>query len=88
MLTEWIFGWKEVYLGYSLEKYNKVVDILINNDIKYNTDVKNQDSGAIGRGSTRGSMPMSDLNMQYSRMYSVMVKKKDYDKALYLINRN
>ena len=83
-----MFGWKQVFSGYSLDKYNKVLDALANNDIKYNTDIKNQDNGAIGRGATRASSYVSDTSMNYSKIYCVSVKKKDYDKAVFLINSN
>jgi|GEM_PF-2335552 len=81
-----MFGMKTLYVGQSLDKYNKTLDILSANNIKYKTDVAGRSSQWLGQGATRSNFAMTDANIKHDTMYEIKVKKQDYEKALYLVN--
>ncbi|MDF2544387.1 MAG: hypothetical protein K0S47_4105 [Herbinix sp.] len=76
------FNKEEVYMGYSLNDLAKVRDVLQCNKIPYSYKVMNLG----GRGLARGHHGSFGLNMDYERQYIVSVKKRDYEKASYLVN--
>ena len=71
-----IWNQKEVFMGYSLQKFNEVRNILIENKIKYKYKVVNNMSNS--RQSITGSFGES---MNYTNIYYIYVHKKDYDDA-------
>lgn len=71
-----IWNQKEVFMGYSLQKFNEVRDILVANKIKYKYRVVNHN-----RGSRRGRTGTFGENMDYSNTYYIYVHKRDYDNA-------
>ncbi len=75
-----LFNKEDVYVGYSLEQLAKVRGVLKNAGIKYSYKIVNHSGWGRGR---RGSF---GVNMDYARQYTVSVKKKDYEKAKYLVN--
>lgn len=74
---------KEVYIGYSLVDLAKVRGILKQEGIKYSYNVNSQ----LDRGGSRGHHGSLGINMNYERLYIVSVKRKDYEKAKYLVNK-
>lgn len=76
------FNKKEVYIGFSMEELAKVRAVLTQGGIKYTYDVRS----LLGRGGTRGRHGSWGVNMNVEKQYSVSVKKKDYERASYLVN--
>jgi hypothetical protein len=81
------FDKEDVYIGYSLEELSKVRDTLENEGIKYTYKIINHSGQWTGRGSTRGNRGSFGMNMDYEKQYVVSVKKSDYEKAKYLVDK-
>lgn len=79
MITIW--NQKEVFVGYSLQKFNEVRSLLDVNKIKYKYRVVNHNSAYLF-SSRRARTGTFGENMEYSNMYYVYVHKKDYDNAI------
>lgn len=71
----------DVYIGYSLEELSKVRAILKQAGIKYTYKVTDHSGWGRGRGGTFG------LNPAYQKLYTVSVRKRDFEKAKYLVNQ-
>lgn len=74
---------KDVYIGYSMADLAKIREILKQEGIKYTYDVQSQ----LNRGGARGNHGSFGMNMNYEKQYIVSVKRKDYEKARYLVNK-
>ncbi len=77
------FNKEDVYIGYSLADLSKIRGILAQEGIEYTYNIQSQ----LGRGGARGHHGNLGLNMNYEKQYTVSVKKKDYEKAQYLVNK-
>lgn len=75
------FNSEEVYIGYSMEELYKVRECLAMEHIKYKYKVINTS------GHSRGKFGSLGMNMDYIKMYYVYVKRIDYNKAKYLIDK-
>lgn len=80
-----LFNKKEVYVGYPLDKFNKIRDLLEMENIKYTYKIINHSGEWIINGTIRSQIGSRDINSQYEKLYSISVKKDDYEKANYLI---
>ncbi|HPF20718.1 MAG TPA: hypothetical protein PLC88_05215 [Syntrophomonas sp.] len=78
---------QEVYMGYSLADLAKVRQALVNEGIKYSYRVVDHSGQWAGRGTIRGNYGSMGMNMDYARQYSVAVKRKDFEKASYVVQR-
>lgn len=74
-----------VYSGFSLQNFTKVRDALSAGNVWYTTRVRNQAESLFGAGSAFGGMGNAGMNPDYTRQYEVLVKRKDAEKARYLI---
>lgn len=81
-----IFNKKDVYMGYSLDELSKIREVLHEEGIKYTYKIMNHSESWTGRGTIRGYFGSFGMNMGYEKQYIVSVKKKDYEKAKYLVN--
>lgn len=77
-----LFNKKEVYMGYSIEEVSKVINILIENNIEYEKKLIN-----LLRSDERFTLRRVGVNMNYNTQYIIYVKKCDYEKAEYIINK-
>lgn len=82
MITIW--NRKEVFVGYSLQKFNEVRNNLNINNIKYCYKIFNRNSPYLF-GSRRGRIGTFGENMEYENTYYIYVHKKDYDYAMLLL---
>lgn len=71
---------KEVFVGYSLQKFSEICKVLSVNKIKYKYKVVNRNSAGIF-DSRRAKVGSFGENMDYSNTYYVYVHKKDYENA-------
>jgi len=69
-----IWNQKEVFLGYSLQKFNEVRETLSANKIEYKYRIVNQNS-------RRKRTGIFGENQHYSSTYYIYVHKKDYEYA-------
>lgn len=75
------FNKEDVYIGYSLEDLAKVRGVLKREGIKYSYKVIDHSGN-----SARRNFGSFGLNSKYEKQYIVSVKKKDSEKAMYLVN--
>lgn len=66
------FNKEEIYAGYSIYDFSKVVDILKREGIKYSYKVVNP-----SRQRNRGKFGSFGLNSNFENLYVVKVRKKD-----------
>ncbi len=71
----------EVYLGYSLEELSKVRECLALNGIKYDYKVVSHSSHSRGRYGSFG------ININYDKQYCVYVRKRDFERAKYFVDK-
>lgn len=75
------FNKEEVYIGYSLEEFSKIREILSCHSIKYTYRVINH------TGHSRGVNGMFGVDRKFDIQYMVSVKSKDYNSAKYFANQ-
>ena len=78
---------EDVYIGYSLEELARVRQALANEGIRYSYNVVDHSGQWRGRGTIRGNYGSAGMNMNYSKQYTVSVKRKDFEKARHLVHR-
>lgn len=78
---------EDVYIGYSLEELARVRQALHNEGIRYSYNVVDHSGQWMGRGTIRGNYGSAGMNMNYSKQYTVSVKRKDFERARYLVHR-
>lgn len=81
-----LFNKREVYIGYPLDKFNKIRELLEMEKIQYTYKIINHSGEWIVNGTIRSHIGSRNINSKYERLYSISVKKVDYEKAKYLIN--
>ena len=77
-----LFNMEEVYIGYSIEDLSKIINILIENNIKY----KYKSLKRL-RSDERFSLRKVGVNMDYETQHTVSVSQSDYDEAKYFVNK-
>lgn len=77
-----LFNKKEVYMGYSIEEVSKVISILMENNIEYEKKLIN-----LLKSDERFTLRRVGLNMNYTTQYVIYVKKCDYEKTKYIIDK-
>lgn len=82
-----LFNREDVYIGYSIEDLSKVRETLEKEGIKYSHKVVNRSGQLSGRGTRRGASGSYGINMDYEKLYTVYVHRKDFEKAKHLVNR-
>lgn len=75
-----VWNQREVFVGYSMEKFSRACAILAANKIKYKYRVVRQKS-AYAFGSRRARTGTFGENEEYSNVYYVYVDKRDYENA-------
>lgn len=82
-----VFNRREVYITYSMKKQSEIRDALFNNNIDYKIKTVNRMSPSPFSIGSRGRMGSFGQNMDVNYEYTFYVKKADYDKAKYIINK-
>lgn len=72
---------REVYIGFSMKKFNEIRDILLANNIKYDYRVINHNGE-----NSRARFGSYGMNSKYEYEYYLYVHKSDYDYAYAKIN--
>lgn len=77
---------KEVYRGYSVERFNRIRDLMEQNGIRYQWDVDDRQTHFLGAGRTlRGSLGSAGLDMSAQREYVIKVPGAEAERAEFLI---
>ncbi|CAI3677107.1 conserved hypothetical protein [Clostridium neonatale] len=76
-----------LYKGTSIEKYNEIKNILQINSIKYSVKIRNKNS-YIGPMVDKIIIGTLGQKEDFSNEYSIFVKKKSYEYANYIINKD
>ncbi len=81
-----MFPWnrEEVYMGFSMQEFFHVCDILAANQIEYDYRAVNH---AANWGATWGRMGSFGQDPAYEIQYYVYVKRQDYETAKYLLKK-
>lgn len=82
-----IFLWnrKEIYNGFSLNKFNRIKELLISKGVNYDLKIVSRTTSSVFDKS-RSRIGSLGENNKYSNEYYIYVHKKDYDEAVYIIN--
>lgn len=75
------FNKQDIYIGYSIDEVAIIINVLINNKIKYKHSVISS-----LRSDERFSIKRVGVDMNYEKQYTISVKQSDYDRAKYLVN--
>lgn len=75
------FNKQDIYIGYSIDEVAIIINVLINNKIKYKHSVI-----SLLRSDERFSIKRVGVDMNYEKQYTISVKQSDYDRAKYLVN--
>lgn len=78
-----MLGYKEVFIGTSVEKYRNFMRILADNDIKFKTEISDRSSEWLGHGTIRSNF--SNIGNTDNTIYYIFVKKKHFEKADFLL---
>ncbi len=81
------FNSESLWIGTDMKRFNQIRDMLDNNAIKYKYKVKNHLGQWNGRGTTRGTAGSFGNPTDQMYQYEILVHKKEYEKAKYLINK-
>lgn len=82
-----LFNSESLWIGTDMNRLSQIRSILENNAIKYKYKVKNHIAQWNGRGTTRGTAGSFGNPTEQMYQYEILVYKKDYDKAKYIINK-
>lgn len=77
---------KEIYNGSSINEFNRIRNLLSQNEIKYDIKTVNNRTSS-GFDSTRGRVGSMGENLDLSYEYYIYVHKNTYDEALYIISK-
>lgn len=78
---------KTLYLGNSLSEANRIRDILAAEKMKYKRKVVDHSNEWTGHNTVRGMGGNNFVKEADRIQYEILVKQKDYEKAVYLIRK-
>ena len=79
-----VFNRKELLCTFDMKRQAEVRDILWKFDISYEVRVSDRADVFVGGRMTGESCPVPEHQTEYL----IYVKKEDYDRAMFLVNRN
>ncbi|MEH7107487.1 hypothetical protein [Bacillus sp. JJ1764] len=80
------FNKEEVYIGFSMEDFSKVREILKSKGIKYTYKIIDHSAKWMSGGTSRGNYGSIGMNSKFEKQYVISVKKKDSENARYWVN--
>lgn len=72
-----MFNSKSVFVGTSLQEFNKMREYLKQHDVKYKYKVNSQTGRWAGGGTHRGVHGSIGINMDHDKMYEIFIRTKD-----------
>jgi len=82
-----MFGWEEVYMGFSMDSYIKARNALADSGIPYRTKRSAHTGAWLGRGHMPQSAIIVGRHTDYTKQFYLFVKKEHAEQARYLIRR-
>lgn len=82
-----MFGWEEVYMGFSMEDYIKARDAVTRAGIPYKRKLFAHAGAWLGRGKVHYSNVIVGSHTDYTKQYRLFARKADAEQARYLIRQ-
>lgn len=82
-----MFGWEEVYMGFSMDDFAKVRDAVTHGGIAYKRKIFARAGAFLGRGRVSHSSAIIGNHTDYTKQYRLFVRSKDAEQARYLIRQ-
>ena len=79
------FNSESLWIGFEMDRFNQIRDVLDNNSIPYKYKVRNHLGQFSGRGTIRGSKGSFGNPTEQMYQYEVFVYRKDLEKAKFVI---
>ena len=79
------FNSESLWIGFEMDRFNQIRDVLDNNSIPYKYKVKNHLGQFSGRGTIRGSKGSFGNSTEQMYQYEIFVYKKDFEQAKFVI---
>mgnify|MGYP003290966592 FL=1 len=79
------FNSESLWIGFEMDRFNKIRGILDNNAIPYKYKVRNHLGQFSGRGTIRGSKGSFGNPTEQMYQYEILVYKKDFEQAKFLL---
>lgn len=75
------FNRRELFTTFNIDEYVRIRSILSQNRIEYSVKIKNH------AGFSRGHIGYAGINNDYTCQYIIYVKRNDFGRAVYYINK-
>ncbi len=82
-----MFGWEEVYMGFSMEDFIKARDAVTRAGMPYKRKLFAHAGAWLGHGSAIRSNAIIGSHTDYTKQYRLFVRKEDAEQARYLIRQ-
>lgn len=83
-----MFGWEEVYMGFSMDDFRKAQDAITQAGIPFKRKIFAHAGTFLGRGAARvRTTVIIGSHTDYSKQYRLFVKNGDLEQARYLIRK-
>ena len=79
------FNSESLWIGFEMDRFNQIRDVLDNNSIPYKYKVRNHLGQFSGRGTIRGSKGSFGNSTKQMYQYEILVYKKDLEQAKFVI---
>lgn len=82
-----MFGWEEVYMGFSMEDFEKARDAVTQAGMPYKRKLFAHAGAWLGRGKIRHSNAIIGHHTDFTKQYRLFVRLEDAEQARYLIRQ-
>ncbi len=83
-----MFGWEEVYMGFSMDDFIKARDAVTSEDMPYKRKIFAHAGTFLGRGTARvRTMAIIGNHTDFTKQYRLFVRREDAEQARYLIRK-
>ncbi len=82
-----MFGWEEVYMGFSMDDFAKARDAVTRAGLPYKRKLFAHAGAWLGRGRVRHSSAIIGDHTDFTKQYRLFVRQEDAEQARYLIRR-
>ncbi len=82
-----MFGWEEVYMGFSMDDYIKARDAIESEGIAYKRKLFAHAGAWLGRGKVHQSRAIIGNHTDFTKQYRLFVRRENAEQARYLIRR-
>ncbi|MBQ8559326.1 MAG: hypothetical protein IJ439_05010 [Tyzzerella sp.] len=79
------FNSESLWIGFEMDRFNQIRDILDSKSIPYKYKVRNHLGQFSGRGTIRGAKGSFGNHTEQMYQYEILVYKRDFEQAKFLI---